>query len=109
MIILERLVVALSDSAFAFTRYTKRTKATIVTLQDIQNSARTPKSLERIVKVLQQSWRSKTTYKPPKPKMKLKVAFRNRRIWSFQMTGIGRKTKVISVKMCGIEQTIKNQ
>ena len=41
--------------------------------------------------------------------MKLKIAFRDGRIWSFQMTGIGRKTKVISVKMCGIEQAMKNQ
>ena len=101
-------MVALSDPAFAFTRYTKRTKATIVTLQDIYNSAKSPKSFERIVKVLQQSCKSKKTYKPPKPKMKLKVAFRDRRIWSFQMTGIGRKTIVISVMMC-IEQAMKNQ
>ena len=108
MTILERLVVALSDSAFAFTRYTKRTKATIVTLQNMQNSVRKPKSDERIVKVLQ-SWRSRKTYKPPIPKMKLKVAFRDRRIWRFQMTGIIRKTMAISVMMCGIEEPMKNQ
>lgn len=60
MTILERLVIPLSDSAFAFTRYTKRTKAAaIVTLQNIHDSARTPKPLERVVKVLQKSCRYK--------------------------------------------------
>ena len=41
--------------------------------------------------------------------MKLKVAFRNRGIWSFQITGIGRQIMAMSVMMWGIEEAMKNQ
>lgn len=83
--------------------------ATIVTLQFEQGSARTLISYSSVVELHREQRGDQETYKPPKPKMKLKVAFCDRRIWSFQISGIGRLIKAMSVMMWGIEEPTKNQ